>query len=242
MNQNINGAPQGSVAWHKMRANRVTGSTAGNILGLSEWTTAEEYFNKVVYDHVYGSVPFEPNDPMKFGIKMEAHVIELSRPDVIGFNDDLVYMEDGFKLHPDIDWMGVSPDQLIVDKRTGDIVSGLEVKTQYHRSNKQPHDWIGTLWDQKPSYWVQCQLSMQCYETSDWHFFVSHIGNWTAHEVIQRDDAWFRSVLPIFREWRERVIEAQTSLIEQSGLPADYRERMAAVKKDKPVIKLTKQQ
>ena len=143
-NGNTN-AKQLSPEWFSARIGRVTGSSAGAILGLSPFSSRDEVMRRMVREYHGAESERKDNPAVTYGRNHESGAILDFRMET-----GLDVEEVGFL--PYEDWLGASPDGLTSD---GGI---LETKVPFSlRKSEDPN--FKTLADQ-PHYYAQVQLSL----------------------------------------------------------------------------------
>ena len=194
---------QRTKEWHEQRKRKVTGSQAGAILGDCPWRSRDDVMN----DWLYGS-DFKGNAATEYGNFHEPQAIadfELATGITVG--------KCGFYVHPEYDWLGASPDGLIVND------SVLEVKCPFgFRDNENPE--FKNLKDQ-PHYYAQVQLQMACTGRKkayfyQWNRFSSHL------EVIDYDDDYIQSIIPKLLGFIDEFKERQKELESDKFLAVQY--------------------
>lgn len=135
------------IEWLKARRNGIGGSDASAVLGLSRWKTPlQVYLDKIATDEPAD----EPtNEYMEWGHRHEEAIAEKFQSKHPEFKivkpDQMIYKgEPGFML--------ASPDRLILDAVTGEIIGVLEIKTADAAKRKAWED--GDIPDE---YMIQCQ-------------------------------------------------------------------------------------
>ena len=113
-------------AWHQERAFRITASRFGEV--VSRKAPVNDKFL-----HSLFSSPRVKTQAMKYGLDMEPMVVkefkELAGPQVEVFNCGLL-------VHPDIYWMGCSPDGIVYDTSDNPSVGILEIKSLFSMKRK----------------------------------------------------------------------------------------------------------
>lgn len=182
---------QGTAEWLAERVGKITGSRVGTILGLNPHQSPSDVMREMVREAKGAEREFKGNAATKHGQEHEAYgrrYLEVQR----GYMVDEV----GFITHPEIPFLGASPDGLV------GFDGCIEVKTPYYAKR------VYTL-AEKPYYEAQCRLVMEVTGTQ-WCDFVCWISDDDAHmERIERDPKWIESVLPkleAFHKDYQRVI------------------------------------
>jgi len=147
---------QKSQAWFDMRNNMITASSAAQAMGESKYDTQETF----IYEKVFGR-EFSENKFVHHGKKYEfiatmlyQHIYNVK----IG--------EFGLLRHPEIDFIGASPDGICssetLDGKRGSPLLGtmVEIKCPMTRKIETSGDIINGICPYY--YWVQVQLQLQC--------------------------------------------------------------------------------
>ena len=177
---------QKTPEWKDIRCNRITASNLGAILGCCNFTTRSTALRRA-----RGCDDFCGNAATQYGCMME-HKVLLLYEEYKGVKTHA----DGFRVHPQYEWMGGSPDGLI---GTDGIV---EIKCPYNQR------WAKLEGNLSLSYYLQCQLLLWSYGRT-WLDFVMHAGPLRGCSVrrVTVDHALFEKLLPILQKIAEDVRE-----------------------------------
>lgn len=181
-----------SPEWFSARAGRVTGSSAGAILGLSPFSGRADVMRRMVREYHGAESEWKDNQAVTHGRNHEAVAILDFRIET-GLDVEPV----GFL--PWGDWLGASPDGLTSD---GGV---LEVKVPFSlRKAEKPQ--FKTLADQ-PHYYAQVQLELLCADaTHAW--FYQWSANGSKLERIEPDQAWRDEYLPALHDFWLEYLDA----------------------------------
>ena len=170
---------QGSGAWREARENRLTASNFAAAMGINPYQSRQK-----LYDLLTGTAePFEGNEMTQWGTDHE--------PDAVfayeAFTGEFVE-QTGFWVHPDKDWLGASPDGLVLDNCL------IECKCKFSQE----------LWDCVPAHYmaqIQGQLEITNRELCD---FVS----WTPTDLavfrVTRSTDYWEAQFPLLEQfWNE---------------------------------------
>ncbi len=196
---------QRSPEWLKERQGHCTASRARHAMGLTEngtpkkdgtySDTREKYMIEVLAERMAGFTPDHfVSEPMRWGIEQEP----FARLEYERVNDVLVRQE-GFRHHPTIEFLGGSPDGLIVGKKRG-----VEFKCPQPTTHIK---WVksGVIPDaHKP----QMLCLMLCYGYTEWDF-VSFDPRMKAGPVL-----WQRTYTPTDEELKHCESELKKFLEE----------------------------
>lgn len=182
---------QRSEEWFAARVGRVTGSSAGAILGLSPHTTRADVMRRMVRDHYGAEKEFQGHIATRHGQNHEDGA-------TFDFQMEtgLTVTEVGFLTYDD--WLGASPDGLTSD---GGV---LEVKVPFSlRKDQDPE--FKTLYAQ-PHYYAQVQLEILCAGVGHAWFY-----QWAPHgrslEKVEKDQAWLDENLPRLRQFHAEYLD-----------------------------------
>jgi putative phage-type endonuclease len=180
---------QRTTEWFEARKNRVTGSNVGAILGLDPYRDADDVMRAMVRNALGAETEFTGNVATEWGNFHEA-----------GAEMDFT-METGMSVakcgfFPHLDWLGASPDGLVAD----DAI--IEIKCPYRLRDGGDHRGIA----EQPHYHAQIQIEMLCSERRKAYFW-----QWAPHatklEVVNRDEDWLDTHIPILFEFYERLLK-----------------------------------
>lgn len=174
-----------------LRKERVTGSQAGAILGLSPYRTRED----TMHDWLYGST-FEGNVATEHGKFYEEYALAaLSELLNVALKENT-----GFFISEAYDWLGATPDAL-----TDGYVC--EIKCPYSKRNATSEDAFKPLADQ-PWYLSQVQIEMLCTGRKSAYFFQWAPTGAYKLETVELNPDWLDWALPQLEsfvyEYRER--------------------------------------
>lgn len=138
---------QRSKEWFSARAQRITGSAIGAILGLSPFATPADVMRRMVRDYHGQPSEFKGNVATEHGTTNEPNALA----DYVMQYEQV--KECGFFVHSDFDWLGASPDGLIGDDGL------IEIKCPY--SMRHSADGFKSISEQQ-HYYAQMQYEMFC--------------------------------------------------------------------------------
>lgn len=174
---------QRSPEWHAARAGRLTASEAGALLGLSPHTSEAEAFRRLVRKMHGMPSEFVGNVATEYGTFHEPGALAEYKMETGNAVDEVAFVE--FQ-----DWLGASPDGLILDD------GGLEIKCPFGQRKNAPPT-FKTLEEQQ-HYYAQVQINLFCTQRGWWHFYQwSPAG--TRLETIKYDGEWLGANLPILK-------------------------------------------
>lgn len=132
------------------RKGRITGSIIGTILGVCPYKTQSEAMRDMVRNAKGAESEFQGNAATEWGTFHESQALA----DMRDFHDIQGTENTGFFIHPEINWLGCTPDGFTTD----DAV--IEIKCPYSKRNDKNPD-FKTLKEQ-PHYYAQVQYEMFC--------------------------------------------------------------------------------
>lgn len=169
-----------SNEWFTARKNRITGSVAGAILGLSPFMNPDDAMRSMVRSALGAESEFKGNIATEYGKKFESEAIK-----DFELEHGLTVKDTGF--HPYSDWLGASPDGLILEKN-----AVIEVKCPFGLRNDE--DPVFKSAQDQPHYYAQMQIEMFCTDTDICYFY-----QWSPYgsklEVINRDDEYLKGAM-----------------------------------------------
>jgi putative phage-type endonuclease len=178
---------QGTEEWHKQRVGMITGSRVGAILGLNPWSSRDDVMRQMVREYHGASCEFTGNVATEYGKINEVNAIfELEMEHGIEVEDT------GFHIHPDLPWLGASPDGLVSPRGV------VEIKAPYGlRNDKNPT--FKTAAEQ-PHYYAQTQIEMACTYRGkcyfyQWNLYASKL------EMVYFDHKWMDENIPKLHEF-----------------------------------------
>lgn len=168
---------------------------------IKHWPRLTKQTVKLLFSKIDNSCP---DFLSQWGVNNEGNGIRLYLKSK-HFDDKKDRFEEGkFFKSPHEDWIGATPDGLVYDKSTGELVKVVEVKSP--------------LW-QVPEeipikYWWQCQIQMYCTNTTlcDFQSFKIPRPKKPTSEVFvcrfERDDEAIKKAIPVLKKFRELSIKA----------------------------------
>lgn len=193
---------QGSPEWHDARVGRLTASCFAAAMGINPYQSRQK-----LYDEMTGTAdPFTGNEMTQWG---EDH-----EPDAIfayeAFIGEFV-TPTGFWTHPEAEWLGASPDGLVVN-------SGLiECKCKFSQE----------LWEEVPAhYMAQIQGQLEITDRA-WCDFVS----WTPTDLavfrVDRSvEYWEAQFLLLEEFWNDLANRQKPKRRKKPVMPAVHVERL----------------
>ena len=195
---------QRTAEWFEARKGMITGSRAAAALGISPWQTPEQLMREMVREYHGAESERVDNMIMEYGRNHE----NLAMLDYMSKTGN-VPEECGFIVHPDIPWLGASPDGLIGD----DTV--LEIKAPWKYRNKKDPDMENIFSVNLSHYMVQVQIEMACsvrplahfYQWGQWKNPAGGIRTYDRLEYVVFNKGWFEHVLPQLAAFRVRFLK-----------------------------------
>jgi len=182
---------QRSAEWFEARANRITGSAIGAILGLSPFASRADVMRRMVRDCHGQPSEFTGNVATEYGTINEPNALtdyQMQHNKVV---------ECGFIVHPDFEWLGASPDGLIGDDGL------IEIKCPYGmRHQGEGFKGIG----EQPHYYAQIQYQLFCTGRMWCDFY-----QWSPYgDFLQRinlDTEFIESTLPQLKAFYDEYMD-----------------------------------
>ncbi len=183
---------QRSNEWYKARANRITGSAIGAILGLSPYATPADVMRRMVREYHGQPSEFNGNIATDYGTLNEPNALA----DYAMEHNEV--KECGFYVHPDFEWLGASPDGLIGDDGL------IEIKCPFGKRHDTSPEFL-TI-DQQKHYYAQIQYQLFCTGRTWCHFY-----QWNAYghalEMVNFDPLFIEETLPQLKEFYDEYLE-----------------------------------
>jgi putative phage-type endonuclease len=173
---------QKSKEWFDMRNNMITASSAAAAMGESKYDTLDHF----IYEKVFGK-EFSENKFVHHGKKYE-EIVTMFFSHVY----DVRIGEFGLLKHPEIDFIGASPDGICsaykLDGTRGTDLLGtmVEIKCPFSREIKTGGEIIDGICPYY--YWVQVQLQLQCCSLQRCDFIQCIIKEYDTQEEFMEDD------------------------------------------------------
>lgn len=189
-----------------LRRGRITGSNVGAILGLSPFRTADDVLRAMVREYHGAESEFTGNVATEYGSFHEAGALieyQMQTGNTVQNCADVV--EHGFFIHPVYDWLGATPDGIVIEAGADD--SGLiEVKCPYGLRNAEGIEQLQFKTAQEqPHYYAQMQIEMNC-ALKDWVDFYQWCPHGSVIERVEYDAQWFFDNLPALDAFYKRYL------------------------------------
>lgn len=174
---------QRSPVWFQARREKITGSVAGAILGLSPFMKPIDVMRNMVREYHGCEREFNGNIATEYGTANE----QTATTHLEMFHLDQPVVETGFHTHPELEWLGASPDGLLG-------LDGLvEIKCPFGQRDKNPPVFKSLL--EIPHYYAQVQIEMAC-TGRKWVKFYQWAPNGDMLEEYQLDQNWLDENIP----------------------------------------------
>jgi putative phage-type endonuclease len=182
---------QRSKEWYKAREGRITGSAIGAILGLSPFANASDVLRRMVREYHGQPSEFTGNIATQWGTDNEPNALA----DFKMLHGDV--QECGFYVHPQIEWLGASPDGLIGDDGL------IEIKCPF--GMRHSADGFKPIMDQMHYY---AQVQYQLYITGrEWCKFYQWSPYGAELEHVNYDQQFIADTLPSLEEFYRLYID-----------------------------------
>ena len=172
---------QGSDEWHKERAARLTGSNFAAAMGINPYQSRQK-----LYRQLTGEDPrFEGNEMTEWGVDHEDDAVHAYEASQGVFVD-----KTGFHVHPEYDWLGVSPDGLVGD------MGLIECKCRFNQE----------LWEEVPAHYM-AQIQGQLVTANRlWCDFVSWAPDGLSVFRVPVSGEYWSAMFPLlekfYKEWQ----------------------------------------
>ena len=184
---------QGTPEWHEQRANRITGTRICKTAKECIWTKGDQW--ESLGRDMYREANKLTQDPFnQFAMFAMKHGTD-SEPLALATLSDMGYKitQPSFVIHPKHNWMGISPDGIMVQGRNGKV-SAVEVKCPQGKP-------CTNVKEQKRNYWHQMQMAMECMDIDEMLFFQWYSNDEHYQEWIERDRSWAETYIPKAEEF-----------------------------------------
>lgn len=174
------------------RKGRITGSIAGAILGYAPYMTRDDAMRTMCRQWQGLSSEFEGNAATEWGKFNESGAI-------LDFELEtgLTVSEIGFKISPEYDWLGATPDGVTSND------SLIEVKCPYGLRNEERP--VFKTIQQQMHYYVQMQIEMHCAGFYECYFY-----QWTPAstylQFVEFDSVFFEEIIVKLRAFYEEYL------------------------------------
>jgi len=187
---------QGTAAWHDQRSNRITGTRLPKAVDECIWTKGDQW--EALGRDIYREANHFKQDPFNqfamFAMKHGTDSEPLALKTLAGMGYKIT--QPSFVVHPEHDWMGISPDGIMLKGRNGSI-SAVEIKCP----QSKPCEDVKV---QKRNYWHQMQMAMECMDIDEMLFFQWYSETEYFEQWISRDPKWAETYIPKakkFMDW-----------------------------------------
>ena len=184
---------QGTPEWHEQRANRITGTRICKTAKECIWTKGDQW--ESLGRDMYREANKLTQDPFnQFAMYAMKHGTD-SEPLALATLSEMGYKitQPSFVIHPKHNWMGISPDGIIVQGRDGKV-SAVEVKCPQGKP-------CTNVKEQKRNYWHQMQMAMECMDIDEMLFFQWYSNDEHYQEWVERDQSWAETYIPKAEEF-----------------------------------------
>jgi putative phage-type endonuclease len=189
---------QGTQAWHDQRKNRITGTRIPRAVKECAWAKGDQWeaLGRDMYREAHNLTqdPFDQRALYAITYGKDHEPIALDKLKDMGYK----ITQPSFVVHPEHDWLGMSPDGVLIKGRKGNI-SAVEIKCPQTKP-------VQNVKEQKRNYWHQMQLGMECMDIDEMLFFQwyedAHFQEW-----VERDPNWAKTYIPKAREFMDWYAE-----------------------------------
>jgi putative phage-type endonuclease len=183
---------QRSPEWFEARKSKVTGSMVGAILGVNPWATPDDAMRTMVRSHFGAESEFTGNIATEYGVMNEPNAIidlEITR----GYDVEEV----GFIVHPELEWLGASPDGFIKSD------SVVEIKCPFGKRHDVDPNFLPAI--DQPHYYAQTQIEMYCSQR-EWCYFYQWSPYGDKLESYQLDQDWIDENIPKLKAFYDQFL------------------------------------
>jgi len=211
---------QGTAEWLALRVGKITGTRIQKAVGEDQFEKGSKLHQwEVLAEQMYREIVGLPRKPfnsraiyyMDYGSKHEPDAIKTLKDDY-GFK----ITSTPFVYHKDHDWIGMSPDGLILNG-INNRPSAVEIKCP-----QSPH--AGKVKEYKRNYWHQMQLGMECLDIEEMLYFQWDQSGNHALEWVKRDPDWAGIYIPKAQEFMDWFNEAKEKPENQEKWSVEYKE------------------
>lgn len=197
---------QGTPEWHDQRKGKITGTRFSKAIGEHDFTQGDqrEALGREMYraDNGLSQDPFSSFAiyAMKHGTENEKNAQQTLKK--LGHT----IRNTSFVTHKDYDWLGVSPDGMMLKGRK-DSMCGLEIKCPMRGKDGKPNPVLDVR-NERRSYWHQMQLAMECMDVDEMLFFQWYSDEEYFEEWVDRDPDWAETYIPQaknFLDWYKKM-------------------------------------
>jgi len=182
---------QRSKEWFLKRKGKITGSSAGAILGMCPFRKPKDVMRSMVREANGAESEFNGNIATEYGNKFES----FAEKD-FEMETGLDVEETGFHISEEYPWIGASPDGLVSDGAV------LEIKCPF--SKRDGGEFKTALL--QPQYYAQMQFEMLVTGRKKCHFYQWSTIN-SSLETVEYSQAWFDNSLPKLKAFYDSYLE-----------------------------------
>ena len=192
---------QGTKEWFALRMGRITGTRIQRAVKEDIWVTSNPWESLAIdmfrEENGLPQIPFDSRALYAISRGKE------NEPKAIQTLKDMGYeiVDSPFVVHPDHDWLGMSPDGILVRGRNGNV-SAVEIKCPQTKP-------VSDVKKQKRNYWHQMQLGMECMDIDEMLFFQWYETGEHFQEWVNRDPEWASIYIPKAKEFMDWYKEAK---------------------------------
>lgn len=201
----------------KLRSNGIGASDASYLLDVNKWVDKEQFRDgpHQLFEMKKGRHSVKQNRAMAWGKVLEHHVVDIEYPTPMGASVWSPELDGESTVCSGVyDFLRCSPDRFVLDRSTGNIMYGLEIKTSWAYRD----DWM------LDAYMPQLQWSMLVTGIDCWHLFGSMQARKPDHKyrnvnhIVEAD--------PIMQaEMMDLALKFWHFVEESDYLPEDWREQ-----------------
>lgn len=213
--QSYKNITQGGFIWSCVRKNFFCTSTSiSTLLGINPYESRTSYLNRMVKKEKKQFSEFA-KAAMEHGVITEQLAFDHLSAKILHYSEGklITQYSPGIFMYNKDPSIAASPDGLVINNRTGKIVSCIEIKCPYSGSwwvSKDPDE----IFQKKPQFYIQMQIQMACVDCGKCEFFIfadGHEGTYTTWIRVKRDNDFIDYLHSEIQPWRE-VVDDPTKL------------------------------
>lgn len=209
---------QQTEEWFKAREKRITGSTAGALLGVSPFVTQKQALQNLLAPPTAEERAASDNAVFAYGRAVEETAIG-----IFELETNETVTPTGFHLYEE--WLGASPDGLVGNDAIIEIKSPWGLRSEVNPEFKSIHE--------QPHYYAQVQIELLCTGRTKCYFFQYANGKHQM-ETIGVDEQWLYENLPKLKQiWDENIGNGVAPLADKIDRYFELDLKIKALQKEK---------
>ena len=184
---------QGTKEWFALRMGKITGTRIQRAVKEDIWAKGDQWDDLAIdmfrEEHMLPQRPFDSRALYAITRGKENEPKAIKTLESLGY----IIQDSPFVSHPDYDWLGMSPDGILLKGRKGGPAA-VEIKCPQTKPIKD-------VKKQKRNYWHQMQLGMECMDIDEMLFFQWYETGEYVQEWVDRDPDWANIYIPKAKEF-----------------------------------------